>query len=47
MLIVEFLDGKKHDRIAFDCGDPILNDYLSKKANQDIKDKYAQVYVIS
>jgi hypothetical protein len=47
MLIVEFLDGKKHDRIGFDCGDPILNDYLSKRANQDVKDKYAQVYVIA
>ena len=31
--------GKQHDRTQFDCGITVLNDYLSKYANQDVKRK--------
>ena len=39
--------GKKHDRQAFDCGIAVLNDYLAKVANQDVKRKAAAVFVLS
>ena len=39
--------GKQHDRQAFDCGVPVLNNYLVKIANQDVKRKAAAVFVLS
>ncbi len=47
MLVVEVLDGKKHDRKAFNCDSPELNDYLKTKASQDVRDGYCQVYVVT
>ena len=38
--------GKQHDRNAFDCGVSVLNEYLSKYANQDVKRKAAAVFVL-
>lgn len=38
--------GKEHQRTKFDCGNPILNDYLAKYATQDIKRKAAAVFVM-
>ncbi len=38
---------KHHDRKGFDCGIPVLNDYLGKIANQDVKRKAAAVFVLS
>lgn len=46
MLVVEVLDGKKHDRSAFNCDNPELNYYLKKEASQDVKNGYCQVYVV-
>lgn len=39
--------GKHHDRKGFDCGLAILNQYLAKSANQDVKRKAAAVFVLS
>lgn len=39
--------GKQHDRKRFDCGAPVLNDYLAKIASQDVKRKAAAVFVLS
>lgn len=47
MLVVEVLDGKKHERNSFDCGITALNNYLQTKASQDVRDGYCQVYVVS
>lgn len=38
---------KRHDRQTFDCGVPVLNNYLAKIANQDVKRKAAAVFVLS
>jgi len=37
---------KHHDRVQFDCGVPVLNDYLAKYAGQDMKRKAAAVFVM-
>jgi ribosomal protein S18 acetylase RimI-like enzyme len=37
---------KHHARTHFDCGVPVLNDYLAKYANQDMKRKAAAVFVM-
>ncbi len=39
--------GKQHDRQGFDCGVPVLNDYLSRIATQDVKRKSAAVFIMS
>jgi len=39
--------GKQHDRRRFDCGVPILNDYLARIAGQDVRRKAAAVFVLS
>lgn len=39
--------GKEHDRNEFDCGVPVLNNYLAKYANQDVKRKAAAVFVMT
>ena len=38
--------GKQHDRTQFDCGVWVLNKYLTKYANQDMKRKAAAVFVM-
>lgn len=38
--------GKQHDRTQFDCGAPVLNEYLAKYANQDVKRRAAAVIVL-
>ena len=38
---------KHHHRKDFDCGVPVLNDYLAKIAGQDVKRKAAAVFVLS
>jgi len=38
--------GKHHDRTSFDCGIAVLNEYLAKYANQDVKRKAAAVFVL-
>jgi hypothetical protein len=38
--------GKHHDRASFDCGVSVLNEYLAKYANQDMKRKAAAVFVL-
>ncbi len=39
--------GKRHDRKNFDCGVPVLSDYLARIANQDVKRKTAAVFVLT
>jgi len=43
-LITELLS-KKHFRNDFDCGNEILDEYLKKQANQDIKKKLSACFV--
>lgn len=38
--------GNQHDRMQFDCGVSVLNDYLAKYAKQDVKRKAAAVFVL-
>ncbi len=42
---VELL-GPNHDRVAFDCGVPILNSYLQQYARQDLERGVATPYVL-
>ncbi len=39
--------GKQHDRKSFDCGEPSLNQYLRRYANQDTKRRVNRVFVAS
>jgi hypothetical protein len=39
--------GKHHDRTQFDCGEPILNDYLAKYAMQEVKRKASAVFFLN
>lgn len=39
--------GKQHDRKSFDCGEPSLNQYLHRYANQDTKRRVNRVFVAS
>lgn len=43
---IEPLDPEKHRREYFDCGVEILNDYLKRRANQEMKALAAACYVI-
>lgn len=45
-LIICLLDGERHDRAAFDCGEPALNDYLRKTARQHLQKGIANTYVL-
>jgi len=45
-LIIALLDADRHDRIAFDCGEPALNDYLQKTARQHLQKGIANTYVL-
>lgn len=44
--IVEPFDRTKHDRSLFDCGVPVLNDWLTTKASQFEKRDLARTYVL-
>lgn len=44
--IVEPFDRLRHDRSAFDCGIPILNEWLTTKASQFEKKDLARTYVL-
>lgn len=39
--------GTQHDRQNFDCGVPVLNEYLARIAGQDVKRKAAAVFVMT
>ena len=43
-LIIEPL-GSRHDRLGFHCGTHVLDDYLEKRARQDIKRRISRVFV--
>jgi GNAT superfamily N-acetyltransferase len=43
-LIICLLDHEHHDRNAFDCGEPALNEYLQKTASQHLKKEIANTY---
>ena len=45
-LVIALLDADRHDRIAFDCGEPALNDYLQKAARQHLQNGIANAYVL-
>jgi len=38
---------KSHDRSAFDCGEPSLDDYLHRYASQDIRRRINKVFIAS
>ena len=40
------LPGPNHNRIAFDCGVPVLNSYLQQYARQDLERGVAMPYVL-
>lgn len=46
MLLVARLDGRRHDRNAFDCGVPALNGYLRRQASQHHRDGIATTHVL-
>lgn len=37
--------GSEHDRSAFDCGEPALDDYLRRRATQDVRRRVARAFV--
>lgn len=41
------LDPKLHDRAGFDCGVDVLNQYLQRFANQDLKRGLARICVLA
>lgn len=41
------LDTKVHDRAAFSCGEPSLDDYLKRRASQDVKRRAAIAYIMT
>jgi GNAT superfamily N-acetyltransferase len=45
-LIICLLDTDHHDRDAFDCGEPALNEYLKKTASQHLKKGTANTYIL-
>jgi ribosomal protein S18 acetylase RimI-like enzyme len=45
-LVICLLDCERHDRNAFDCGEPALNDYLKKTARQHLHKGIANTYVL-
>ena len=45
-LIICLLDTDHHDRDAFDCGEPDLNEYLQKTAGQHLKKGIANTYIL-
>jgi len=45
-LIICLLDTDRHDRDAFNCGEPALNEYLQKTADQHLKKGIANTYIL-
>jgi ribosomal protein S18 acetylase RimI-like enzyme len=45
-LLIELLD-KKHDRSDFECGHPLLDDYIKTQASQDVKRDISVCYVLT
>ena len=45
--LFSLLDGKLHNRSDFSCGEPSLDDYLKRRASQDVKKQAAVVHVLS
>ena len=43
---IEPFDKRRHDRAGFDCGLPVLNDWLLTKAGQYTKKDLARTYVL-
>jgi len=43
-LIVQPL-GKQHERVDFSCGVPELDDYLKRRAGQDVRRRIARIFV--
>jgi len=43
---IEPFDRNRHDRSGFDCGIPLLNEWLTKQAGQFEKKDLARVYVL-
>jgi ribosomal protein S18 acetylase RimI-like enzyme len=37
--------GPEHDRSAFSCGEPVLDDYLRHQASQNVRRRIARVFV--
>lgn len=37
--------GLEHDRTAFSCGEPALDDYLRQRSTQDVRRRIARVFV--
>ncbi len=46
MLFVERLEGRRHDRVGFDCGEPSLNHYLHDLAAQHQRNGIATTHVL-
>lgn len=46
MLVIEPLDGRRHDRSAFKCGEGTLDDYLLQRASQHRRDGIATTHVL-
>jgi hypothetical protein len=44
---IELLDPAKHRRDEFDCGVEVLNDYLKRRANQEMKSQATACYVVT
>ena len=42
---IEVFEKAKHDRGSFDCGTPVLNEYLKTRASQDVKANLAVLWV--
>lgn len=42
--VIEPLD-RGHDRAAFSCGEPALDNYLRRQASQDVRRRVAQIFV--
>lgn len=42
--LVETL-GRNHNRAAFSCGEPVLDEYLRRQASQDVRRRIARVFV--
>ena len=45
-LRIVLLDTRRHDRVAFHCGEPALDDYLKKQAGQHQRDGIATTHVM-
>jgi ribosomal protein S18 acetylase RimI-like enzyme len=43
---IELLDGRRHDRSAFSCGEPLLDRYLREQASQHHRDGIATTHVL-